>query len=191
MKRLAFALLLLIAFSSATLLALVVAISGLVLAQGGVGAAGTFNPSVDVQLSDYTCDVNADIITIFNIPATDYNYKVLVSFTPPEFGPDVADVPLGARVGEIDYLATLGLLNGACNVRLAPHFDLLWASTDTSSTVTFRNQFDDSAVAGLKKGVVLYPDFLTRMLPGITPLQRLWGWVNVSGQVGLHKPCRA
>jgi hypothetical protein len=169
-----------IAFS---VLALVVAISGLVLVRGGAGAAGTFNPVVDAEVSDDGGGANADITTIFNLPATDYNYKVLVSFTPPGFGPETPDVPIGAKVGTIDSWATLGLMNGACNTPLAPHFDMLWASTDTSDTCTFDEQFDDSGTAGLKKGVVHYPDFLTRMLPGITPLQRLWGWANVSGQL--------
>ena len=115
-----------------SVLALVFAISGLVLVQGGVGAAGTFNPDVDAEVSDDEHLANADITTSFNIPATDYNYKVLVSFTPPEFGPEEPDVPIGAIVGGIDAWATLGLANGACNTPLSPHFDLLWASTDTS-----------------------------------------------------------
>jgi hypothetical protein len=166
-----------------SILALVFAISGLVLVQGGVGAAGTFNPDVDAEVSDDEHLANADITTSFNLPATDYNYKVLVSFTPPEFGPEEPDVPIGAIAGAIDAWATLGLVNGACNTPLAPHFDLIWASTDTSDTCTFDEQFEDSSVAGLKKGAVLYPDFLNRMMPGITPLQRLWGWTNVSGQL--------
>jgi len=165
-----------------SVLALVFAISGLVLVQGGVKAAGTFNPDVDAEVSDDEHLANADITTSFNLPATDYNYKVLVSFTPPEFGPETPDVPEGAIVGEIDAWATLGLVNGACNTPLAPHFDLLWADIDTSDTCTFDEQFDPSSVPGLKNGVIHYPDFLKRMFPGITPLQRLWGDANVSGQ---------
>jgi len=161
----------------------VVAVSALVVFQGGVGAAGTFNPEVGAEVSDDGGGANADITTIFNIPGTDYNYKVLVSFTPPGFGPKTTDVPIGAKVGENDSWATLGLLNGACNTALAPHFDFLWASTDTSDTCTFSEQFEDSSVPGLKKGVVHYPDFLTRMLPGITPTSRMYGYVNVCGQL--------
>jgi hypothetical protein len=166
-----------------SVLALVVAILGLLLVQGDVRAAGTFNPKVDAKVSKDDHNVSADITTVFNVPGTDYNYKVLVSFTPSEFGPETADVPIGAKVGTIDALATLGLINGACNTPLSPHFDLLWASTDPSATCTFDEQFEDSSTPGLKKGAVLYPDLLTRMLPGITPLQRLWGMANVSGQL--------
>jgi len=163
-------------------LALVVAISGLILVQGDVGAAGTFNPAVGVDLSDYEHEANADIATTFEVPGTDYNYSTLVSFTPVQFFPD-EEVPIGARAGTLDALATLGLVNGACNTPLSPHFDLLWASTDPSDTCTFAEQFQDSSTPGLKKGTVLYPDFVARILPGITPVERLWGWASVSGQL--------
>ena len=62
---------------------LLAATLGLVFTQGGVRAQGTFDPEVDAQLSDDEHLVNADITTSFDIPGTDYNYKVLVSFTPP------------------------------------------------------------------------------------------------------------
>jgi len=163
-------------------LALVVAISGLILVQGDVGAAGTFNPAVGVDLSDYEHEANADIATTFEVPGTDYNYSTLVSFTPVQFFPD-EEVPIGARAGTLDALATLGLVNGACNTPLSPHFDLLWASTDPSDTCTFAEQFQDSSTPGLKRGTVLYPDFVARILPGITPVERLWGWASVSGQL--------
>jgi hypothetical protein len=166
-----------------SVLALVLAILGLVLVQGDVKAAGTFNPTVGVELSDYDSEANADITTSFAVPGTDYNYKVLVSFTPMEFFVETPDVPIGAKVGTLTALATLGLVNGACNTKLEPTFDLLWASTDSSQTCTFTEQFDNSTTPGLKKGTVLYPDFVARILPGITPVQRLWGWTSVSGQL--------
>jgi hypothetical protein len=167
--------------AATSVLALVVAILGVLLVQGDARAAGSFHPEVDAQVSYDEHNANADITTIFNVPGTDYNYKVLVSFTPSEFIPEAADVPIGAKAGTIDSKATLGLLNGPCSTPLSPHFDLLWASTNTSQTCTFDEQFEDSTTPGLKKGVVLYPDLLTRMLPGITPVERLWGWANVSG----------
>jgi len=159
-----------------SVLALVVAISGLVLVQGGVNAAEpSFDPEVDAWVSNDEYLANADITTTFDVPGTDYNYGVLVSFTPPEFGLDVAAVPIGAMVGGIDSLATLGLMNDACYVPLAPHFDLFWASTDTSDTITYEEQFanDPDRVTlpnpGIHDGIHHYPDFLTRMLPGIHP----------------------
>jgi hypothetical protein len=171
----------------ASVLALVVAISGLILVQGDVSAAGTFDPVVGVDLSDYESDANADITTLFEVPGTDYNYKTLVSFTPSEFFVDTSDVPIGAKVGELDSLATLGLLNGACNTPLAPHFDLLWASTDPSDTCTFDEQFLDCpppvGTGTLCRGVQKYPDMVGRILPGITPVQRLFGATSVSGSL--------
>jgi len=170
-----------------SVLALVVAISGLVLVQGGVGAQGTFNPEVDAWVSDDEHLANADITTTFDVPGTDYNYMVLVSFTPPGFGPAAAGVPIGARVGEISSSATLGLLNDACGAELAPHFDLFWASTDISDTITYDEQFANEPLPnppyqpGIHDGIHHYPDFLTRMLPGITPVSRMYGYANVSG----------
>jgi hypothetical protein len=166
-----------------SVLALVVAILALALVQGDVRAAGTFSPKVGAELSNYEHDVDADIVTSFDVPGTDYNYKVLVSFTPSEFGPDTVDVPIGTWVGEIDSVATLGLTNGACNTTLNPHFDLYWATTDSSDTVIFSEQFTDSNGDGLHDGVDKYPDFIARILPGITPLERMYGDADVSGSL--------
>jgi hypothetical protein len=165
-------------------LLLVVAILALVILQGGAKAAGTFNPEVDVGLSDYTCDVNADVTTSFSLPGTDYNYKELFSFTPGDFFVAAeSDVPRGAEVGELGYLATLGLLNGACSTPLSPSFILLNCSTDTGDTVSFDGQFDDVYPANsIHDGCDRYPDFLNRILAGITPRARLYGDTMVSGQ---------
>jgi hypothetical protein len=165
-------------------LMLVVATLALVLFQGGVKAAGTFNPVVNVELSDYSCGANADVTTSFSLPGTDYNYKELVSFTPQDFFVAAeSDAPIGAEVGELDYLATVGLVNGACNTPLSPGFTLLNCSTDTEDTVSFDEQFDDVDPANsIHDGCDRYPDFLKRILPGITPRARLYGDTMVSGR---------
>jgi hypothetical protein len=165
-------------------LLLVVAILALVLFQGGAKAAGTFNPVVDVELSDYTCDVNADVTTSFSLPGTDYNYNELFSFTPEDFFVAAeSDVPRAAEVGELDYLLTVGLINGPCNTPLSPSFTLLNCSTDTGATVWFDEQFDDVDPANsIHDGCDRYPDFLKRILPGITPRARLYGDITISSQ---------
>jgi hypothetical protein len=173
------------AVGAISVLALIVAILGLVLVQGGVRAQGSFEPEAGIELSDYESDVNADMITTFNVPATDYNYKEFVSFMPVEFFPaDEAEVPIGAKVGTLDSVATLGLLNGPCWTTLGPHFDLWWATTDTSSTITFSEQFENDpsrAHPGMHNGIYYYPDFIDRLLEGVVPLSRLYGYANVSG----------
>ena len=170
-----------LAFLAAPLLAVTIALAIWVVATG----SGTFEPEVDVELSDDEHDANADITTTFNIPGTDYQYAKFFAFTPVEFFPD-EDVPIGAKVGHIKATATLGLMNGACSASLSPEFDLYWATTDTSSTVTFSEQFLDCpppvGTGTLCRGVTLYPDFLIRMFPDLTPVERLFGATSISGQ---------
>ena len=143
-------------------------------------SAAFFNPSVSASLSDYEHDVNADITTTFDIPGTDYNYAKFFAFTPLEFFPDEL-VRIGAKVGQISATATLGLLNGPCNNTLAPHFDLYWARTVAPPAVTFDDQFKDQDGDGLHDGITQYPDFLTRMFPGLTPVERQYGDWSISG----------
>jgi hypothetical protein len=143
----------------------------------------SFDPEVDVSLSDYSSDVNADITTIFNIPATDYMYERYFAFTPIEFFPrDSEPPPIGAQVGTSDASVALGLLNGPCNATLPVTVNLLWASTDTGDTITFGQQFDDVNPAnGIPDGAEHYPDFLTRIIPGVEPVERHFGKISVSG----------
>jgi hypothetical protein len=92
-----------------------------------------------------------------------------------------ADVPDGAYVGSVYTSATLGLINGPCNSELPVGFDLMEATTDTSNTVTFDEQFQDSDGNTLPDGVDKYPDFLTRMFPVLTPRARHFGQASVAG----------
>ena len=170
--------------------AVVVAMLGLVLVYGGVRAAGTFNPEVDASLDDTTSSsegpVNPTLTTTFNIPATDYQYARFFAFTPEKFFPTDSTPPaIGAEVGAIDASATLGLLNGPCNSTLPVPITLLWASTDPSDTLPdFAAQFKDVDPAnGVPDGADRYPDFIARILPGLTPTERHFGWANVSGQM--------
>ncbi|KPK47601.1 MAG: hypothetical protein AMJ77_02590 [Dehalococcoidia bacterium SM23_28_2] len=147
----------------------------------GRGAAGqSFDPAADVELSWPLVHSDADITTSFSLLATDYNYGKLVAFTPLDFSvPPASAVPIGAKVGEIKYLAMLGLFGDPCISGVSLDFDLYWATTDTGSTVTFDEQFVDDSGDGLPDGVDQYPDFLTRMLPAVTPIERLWGMTTV------------
>jgi len=148
-----------------------------------VSPGGTYAPSVDILLSDYSADANADITIRFSLDAPDYNFGAVVTFAPPGwFVASEADVPLGALVGTLDAQSTLGLLNEPCVSAVPVSFELLNASTDTSDTVSWSAGFLDVIPAnGLPDAVDHYPDFLNVMLPGTTPWARLYGQANVAG----------
>ena len=166
--------------------ALLVAALGLALVPGSARAQA-FDPEVAASLDDTTSSsagpVNPTITTTFNIPAGNLQYLKFFSFTPEKFFPTDATPPaIGAQVGQIVANATLGLLNGACMNSLPVTLDLLWASTDTSDTITFAEQFADVNPAnGIPDGAEHYADFLTRIIPGVTPVERHFGKTSVSG----------
>ena len=74
-----------------------------------------YNPTLAASVSDATAATNADVMTDFNIPGGDYNFSAVVTFTPTEFFVATdADITDGTHVGNLDALATLGLLNAPC-----------------------------------------------------------------------------
>jgi hypothetical protein len=142
----------------------------------------TFNPSLTASLSDAAAGAKGDLTTEYSLPAGSAQFLATATFTPPEFVKTAgADIPLGAITGKLDANATLGLINGPCNSALPVSVDLMNATTDTSSTVIFDDQFQDADANTLPDGIDKYPDFLTRMLPGITPLARFFGQASVAG----------
>jgi hypothetical protein len=168
--------------------ALFVAALGLALVPGSVRAQA-FDPTVDATIDDTTSSsegpVNADITTEFHLPAENMNYQKLFQFTPVEFWPPegTTQPAIGVGVGGIDATATLGLLNGTCNNSLVVGIDLMWASIDTGDTLpNFNDQFADVNPAnGIPDGAEHYPEFLTRIVPGVDPIERHFGRVSVSG----------
>jgi hypothetical protein len=142
----------------------------------------TFEPSLTASVSVDTAGAPADLTTEFKIPAGSAQFLAQATFTPPEFAVSAgADLPLGAIVGKLDANATLGLINGPCNSALPVSVDLMNATTDTSATVIFDDQFQDADANTLPDAVDKYPDFLTRMLPGVTPRARFFGQASVAG----------
>ena len=129
---------------------------------------------------------------------TDLQFGGTVNFAPPDWviSKD-ADVPDGALVANLTSTATLGLINGACSTSLSVIFDMMDATTGTATTVPFNDpeepadkndsqgsepddQFDVNS-DGLPLGVVRYPDYLTRIFEGQTPLSRQYGQTEVAG----------
>jgi hypothetical protein len=147
-----------------------------------VSDAVTFDVTLTASVSDPAAGAAADVTTEFAIGKGSAQYLATATFTPPEFGQTAgADIPLGALVGQLNANATLGLINGPCNSALPVAFDMMNATTDTSATVTFDEQFQDADANTLPDGVDKFPDFITRMLPGTTPLFRQFGQASVAG----------
>ena len=147
-----------------------------------VSDAITFETSLTASVSDPAAGAAADVTTEFGLGKGSAQFLATATFTPPEFERSAgADLPLGAFVGALNANATLGLINGPCNSALPVTFDMMNATTDTSATVTFDEQFQDADANTLPDGVDKFPDFITRILPGATPLLRQFGQASVAG----------
>jgi hypothetical protein len=123
------------------------------------------------------------VTTTFNLPEGDANFAAVVNFIPPEWGVPAGDeIPDAAIVGQLNPLATLGLLSGACSINLFPVFILLDATTDnTGPQVTFVGSFQDTNADGVQDGVTKYPDFLNRIFDNTKPHARLFAHTVMSG----------
>ena len=111
----------------------------LVMAGTDTAEAGTFNPVLEVTLESTDPETAADFTVDFGIrDPKDLNFGGVVSFIPSDFGIVRGDkIPIGEPVGKLDAIATLGLINSACNQALTVHFDFVNATIDKSSTVSF------------------------------------------------------
>ena len=144
-------------------------------------AKATYNPTVSASVSDAEAGANADVTTTFNVPVGDFNFDVMITFTPSEFGMGAASIPLGAHVADLQSDSTLGLLNNVCITALPVAFEMLKATTDTTDTISFDDGFADLDGNTLPDAVDKYPDFLNTMYPGITPVSRSYGQASVAG----------
>ncbi|HEY5625671.1 MAG TPA: hypothetical protein VIT93_04195 [Dehalococcoidia bacterium] len=146
-----------------------------------VGAT-TFEPTLDASISDSSPGANADLTYDFQIQAPDANFGNIVAFVPPEFGVATdADVPDGAIVGELRADATLGLLNSACWNPVPVEMTLFEATTDLNASVYGDDGWYDLDGNGLVEFAQRYPPFLTRLFPGLQPIQRMYGQALVAG----------
>ncbi len=178
----------------------ILVVATLLLISADDASASTFNPTGSACLDNEAtvdpdplnpgdpaeCDGNtatgaaSSITATFNLPSGDANFASVVTFTPPEWAiPPGNQIPDGAIVGQLISLATLGLINGACDNTLPVMFTLMDATTSTSPMVTFENGF--IIANGLPLAVTMYPDFLNRIFPGQTPRARLYGQIVVAG----------
>ena len=104
-------------------------------------ASADFKPALTLTVTSTQPETPSDFKIDFGIrDPKDVNFGGVVSFIPPDWGIVRGDkIPIGEPVGQLDALATLGLINSPCNQELAVHFDFLNATTDKSSTVSFKD----------------------------------------------------
>jgi hypothetical protein len=152
-----------------------------VVAQWDTAKAVTYNPTMAVSISDTEAGANEDVTTEFTIPVGDFNFDVMIVFTPLEFGMGDPNTSLGAHVADLQSDSTLGLLNNVCITALPVSFEMLKATTNTADTISFEDGFADLDGNTLPDAVDKYPDFLNTMYPGITPLSRSYGQTSVAG----------
>ncbi len=152
---------------------------------------------------------NDDLINETNMPVEDLQFGRAGAFTQSEFYPELAspatweEPPLGAIVGLIKSDSTVGLFGNTCNQAIhagslpseywddyfgnptgtypqLTDIEMYWASTDTSTTVAWADQFKDNNGNGYPDGLDSWPDFILRTTgPGYTPMRRYWGWARV------------
>jgi len=158
-------------FTAFGLLALGVA----VFASSGTGA-GIYRPQSSYSVAIPAAGAVANTSMSFTIPAPDYNYEdsSMYAFAPIDWWMAPGNtVPIGAGMGQLSSLSTLGVLNEACNIPLYPLYNLYNASVDTSTPLTpaamaWTNTSDPvptgTYIPGLPDYLARYPHFLNEML---------------------------
>jgi hypothetical protein len=169
----------------------VVVVAATLLSAGArdVGATA-FSPDVTISLSDSSPGANSAITTGYLLESPEAMAEALVTFIPAGFGVSSGEsVTDGALVGRMNMAMTLGLVGSACNQQTEAGWDLTDASTDTTDTVSYQD-IDDDGVRdfaededgdGLADSVTRYPEPLTRIFPGLTPLARMHGLLPIAG----------
>jgi len=179
----------------------VVGVLSLLLVLAGTDKANAdFKPELKLTLSNTQPETTGDFTLDFGIrDAKDVNFGGVVSFLPGDFGIVRGDrIPIGEPVGKLDALATLGLINSPCNQKLAVHFDFVNATTDKSSTVSFKDleleagdtnakgfgtkdYAEDKDGNGLLDAIDHWPEFIDRVTGPVQPFRRSAGVATVAG----------
>ncbi len=135
--------------------------------------AGTFNPKLEITVTDPTPEANSDLSVAFGIPEGDVMFAGAVTFYPSDWGIVKGSViPVGVRVGTVTADATLGLVGGSCDQVLPVEFEMYNASLDQKETVSFYDDTDgnntddfadDKDKNDLYDAIDKWPDFLSRV----------------------------
>jgi len=175
-------------------------VSFLLVLAGTDKANADFKPELKLTLTNTQPETTGDLKIDFGIrDPKDVNFGGVVSFLPGDFGIVRGDkIPIGEPVGNLDALATLGLINSPCNQKLAVHFDFVNATTDKSSTVSFKDLeleagqtsakgfgtkdfAEDKDGNGLLDAIDHWPEFIDRVTGNVQPFRRSAGVATVAG----------
>ena len=170
----------------------VAAVLAFVLVLGGkdTANAGTFAPTLTVEVTNPEPESTSDYNVDFGIGGEDVNFAAVVAFVPPDWGVVPGDqMPIGTPVGSLSSQATLGLLNSACNQSLPVAFEFMNSSINTTDTVSFLDEdmtntadyAEDADNDGLANAIEQYPEFLNRLFPDLQPIRRSAGITLVAG----------
>ena len=101
--------------------------------------AGTYKAFHSYALTDSTAvDANSDSDNYIGIYVPDYNYEdsSMFTFTPIDMWSEMGyNIPIGAKMGQLSSLSTVGVANGACAAQMTPTFVMHNASTDTTDVL--------------------------------------------------------
>jgi hypothetical protein len=185
-----------------SLFALAVLTIGL-FASSGAEAVGTYKPVGIYSLLTDMPGVASSTVTNVTIPSPDYNYEDSSMYNLSPIAGWVAPgelFPIGAWMGHLSSVTSLGVTNKACNLPVYPFFKLFNASLDTSQQLTVAEMAWTNTSTpppnaylpanGLPDYLEKYPHFLNLMLdpdgphgpkPPLEPRARYAGHTNVVG----------
>jgi len=129
-----------------------------VFASSGTGA-GDYRPQYKHSVANPAAGAISDSTRVFTIPAPDYSYEdswsptlMTHTFIPVDWWlANGGSIPIGAGMGRLYSLSTLGLFNGACYTSVSPLFNLYNAIVDTS------NVLDEAAMSWVFRNQDLWP----------------------------------
>jgi len=171
----------------------------LVLGSADSVYAGTFNPTARFCFDNFdTLDANptqtgdagecdgdnsagsqSTFALGFDVPSGDVNFAALVTYIPSDWKITPGkDFPVGTKVGLLEAIATIGIINGACDSTLnlvgTAGFTLYNGSLDINDTIEFQAEdkgdttkqdwAEDLDENGLFDAVDKYPAFINRVI---------------------------
>lgn len=111
------------------------------LGRGETAQAQTFNPSIESELVNPVAGEPSDFVMELSIPAGDVNFGGIIAYIPLEWNITPGeDIPIGAVVGQLKSLATLGIIGAQCDNVLNVDFTMHNASIDITDTVSFDDE---------------------------------------------------
>jgi hypothetical protein len=158
-------------------------VAAALLAPAGEGVGATsFAPTLEIGLPEPAVGAHSALGIDLNIQYDDALAEATMLFIPSEFqvGPGEGVVD-GAWVGRYDPLYATSLIGSPCNHLLPPEINLVDASVDPGDTIGYEAGFADNDGDGLPDAVTKYPEPLTRIFPGLTPLTRMFGLQYIAG----------